>query len=33
MAPGQMALLVMRSGPYSKATALVNPFSACLKTM
>ena len=33
MAPGRMALLVMPIAPYSKATALVKPFRACLKTM
>ena len=33
MAPGQMALHVMPMRPYSKATALVKPFMACLTTM
>ena len=33
MAPGQMALEVIPIGPYSKATALVKPFRACLNTM
>ena len=31
--PGLMALAVIPSAPFSKATALVKPFNACLKVM